>query len=145
MDSRLRGNDDSALFPKRQLPVLADHHHAELPVRLALHLAKAELGVNRARREQIGVRPEDELAIARLARKRDALLDEALAETGAARLRLDEEQPQLGDRVGFADDKRRADPLAMFINAALGDPAVLALGIEVAQELGDDVGHQRLE
>src|SRR4051794_567438 len=126
---------------KRQLPVLPDDWHAELAVRLAFHLTEAELGVDGARRDEVGVRPEYELAIAGLASEPDAHLNQALAEPGAARLGLDEEQPQLGGARALPDDKRRADALAV----AFGDPAVLVLGIEVTQELGDDVGHQGLE
>ena len=56
-------------------------------------------------------------------------------------MRLNEQQAQLGGRAALIHHEDRADALAV----ALGNPAALALGIELAQEFGDDVGHQRLE
>src|SRR5690349_9529351 len=80
---------------KRQFPVLANHRHAELPMRLAPDEPEAELRIYGARGDQVIVRPEHQLAVADTARKGDAFLDQALAETLSPDLRLDEQQPQL--------------------------------------------------
>ena len=55
---------------------------------------------------------------------------QALPETVPAGLRLDEQQPQLRRAAALVDHEHRADALA----ADLGDPAPLALGIELPQE-----------
>ncbi len=56
-------------------------------------------------------------------------------------MRLDQEQPQLGDTLGLADEEHRADDFA----AGLGDPATLARWIVLAQEIGRDLGDERFE
>ena len=72
---------------------------------------------------------------------RDAFLDEPPAEAPAAHMRLDEKQAQLRRGRAFLHQEHRADRLARL----LGDPAALALLVEVLQELGDDLGDQRFE
>ena len=59
----------------------------------------------------------------------------------AARRRLDEQQAKLRDRLRFGNDEDRADDLSV----ALGDPAALALRIEVVDEVGDDARDEGLE
>jgi len=59
----------------------------------------------------------------------------------AARGRLDEEEPQLGDGPRLLDDEHRADVLS----AALGDPAAFVLRIKIADEPRGDFRHQGLE
>src|SRR5437016_7642927 len=73
-----------------KLPEFTDHGHTELAVRLALHQPETQLRIDGARRGEIRVRPEHELAVARSAREVDALLDEAPAEAFAACRGLDE-------------------------------------------------------
>ena len=58
-----------------------------------------------------------------------------------ARARFDEQQPELRDGVALPDAEDRADPLAV----ELGDPAALALRVEVLDELRDDRRDERLE
>src|SRR3954470_16829065 len=145
--SRTAATARSSSAPRRkpQFPILTDHRHAELPVRPAFHEPEAELRIYGARGGQVLVRPEDELAVAATAGEGDAFLDQPLAEALPPDLRLDEQQPQLCDVAAFIDHKHRADALDMLIDAAFGDPAALALGVELAQELADDVGNERLE
>ena len=56
--------------------------------------SESGLCVDRARGGEVRVRPEHQLPVALRARERDALLDQAPAKAGAARRRLDEQQPQ---------------------------------------------------
>src|SRR5437016_7513375 len=126
---------------QRELPELADEFVAEARVPLLSHPPETALLVDRARRGEIRLRPEHELAVALGARKGDAFFDQPPAEPAAARRGLDDQQAQLGGRSRLLDDEHRADALA----AALGDPAALARRIEVLDEPGDDPGHQRLE
>ena len=67
-------------------------------------------------------------------REVDALLDEAPAHADPTRGGLDEKQPELGDLVGFVDEKDAADAVAF----ALSDPAVFAIRIETADEVSGD-------
>src|SRR5580765_41565 len=86
------------------------------------------------------VGPQHELPVTLLARKPDALLDQAPAEAAAARGRLDQQQAQPRFAL-VVDDEDAADALAV----AFGDPAALALRVEVLEEVLDDPGDQRLE
>src|SRR6266513_2253799 len=83
----------------------------------------------------------DELAIARGPGERDALVDEPLSDPVPARAGFDEQQPELRDGVALPDAEDRADPLAV----ELGDPAALALRVEVLDELRDDGRDEGLE
>src|SRR5438874_9836257 len=56
-------------------------------------------------------------------------------------MRLDNQEPQLGAARAFLHHEYRADRLAVH----LGDPAALALRVEVLDEFGGDLGDQRLE
>ena len=85
--------------------------------------------------------PEHQLAIARRPRETEALVHESRADTEASRPRLDEEEPELRDRLCLLDAEHAPGALAV----DLRDPAALALGIEVCDELRDNVGHQRFE
>ena len=88
------------------------------------------------------LRPQPHAAVADLAREADALVDQPRADAEPARLRLDQQQPQLGDASSTAlDQEHAADVLAV----ALGDPAALALRIEAPHEARHDLGDQRLE
>src|SRR5262249_14282925 len=66
---------------------------------------------------------------------------EARAQPQAARLRMDDQQPQFRNRRGFPDEKDRTHDLSIL----LGNPGALALFVEIAGELRDDVRDQRLE
>src|SRR5439155_11476830 len=63
------------------------------------------------------------------------------ADTEASRSWLDEQQSQLRDGLRLLDAEHAPGALAV----DLRDPASLALGIKVRDELRDDIGHQRLE
>jgi len=76
-----------------------------------------------------------------MAGEAQAFLHEPPADAEAAGGGLDEQQAQLGDLVALAHHHHRAQDLPL----ALGDPATLAPGVEVAQEFGGDLRHQRLE
>src|SRR5437660_682879 len=124
-----------------ELPGLRDQVVAEALVRLLLEQPKADAGVDVARRQQIALRPQPHLAVTGGTREADALVHQTAADAQPARLRLDQEQAQLADRLCRLDQKDASHTLAM----ALGDPAPLALGVEVIDESGDDAGHERLE
>src|SRR5262249_17419236 len=126
---------------QRQLPDLADEVLAEAVMLLALDEAEPGGLVEAPRRDQHVVGPEPEPAVAAAPRETDAFGDEALADAEAARLGRDDEEAELGDALRLFHDEDRADDLAL----AFGDPAALALRIEMAEELGGDLGDQRLE
>src|SRR5581483_11826755 len=97
--------------------------------------------VDRARGMEDVVGPKDDLAVAGAAGEGDALLDQALADAEAARLGIDDQKPELRHCRRFSDQKDRAHILSVLLR----DPAALAHGIEAADELRRDLGHQRLE
>src|SRR6516164_10201806 len=103
-------------------------------------LPEARALIDAARGEQNALGPQRHLAVAPLARAADALLDQGAADAEPARLLLEAEQPQLCDPIAAIDEEDRADPLAI----DLRDPAMLARGIEVLDELPADIGDQRL-
>jgi hypothetical protein len=88
--------------------------------------AEAGLLIQAARRIQVALRPQRDLRVAGLPREPDAFVDEPSADAEPARLRLDQQQPQLGDVLRFLDEEDRADDGAV----ALGEPAMLACRIE---------------
>src|SRR5689334_3291747 len=94
-----------------KLPEFTDYRHAELAVRFALHEPEPQLRIDRARSREVRMRPEHELAVALLPREIDALLDEALAESLAARGGLDQQQPELCGISAFLHHEGGADPL----------------------------------
>ena len=81
------------------------------------------------------------LRVAGMAGEAQAFLHEPPADAEAAGGGLDQQQAELGDLVALAHHHHRAQDLPL----ALGDPAALAPGVEVAQEFGRDLRHQRLE
>lgn len=119
-----------------QAPGLAEEFRAEFVVWFGLDDFEADGRVDPPCGGEDAVRPQHDLAVAGLPRKADAFLDKPAADPEPARLRLDDQHAQPGDRVAFLDDKHRADPHAIL----LGDPALVARRVEVAQEPGDDFG-----
>ena len=110
---------------------------------MCLALGEPEPGrlINVPRREQVLLRPQRERPVSALAREAHALGDEMPAESQSARLRVDDQQPQLRHRRRLANEEYRTDALTV----ALGDPAPLAARIELQDELGRDVRDQRFE
>src|SRR4051812_7599563 len=102
---------------------------------------EARLLVDAAGGLQLALRPENDPAVAAVARKSDALSDEAPANPEPARGRLDEQQAQLRDRCGLLDEKDGTDRFA----TPLGNPAAFTPRLEVLHEFGDDSRDQRLE
>src|SRR5436190_11293509 len=82
-----------AAFSEFQLPELADRLRPEGVVHLGpRQLLEAGPAVDRPRRGEVRMRPKHQLLVALCARERDALLDQAPAEAGTARRRLDQQQ-----------------------------------------------------
>src|SRR5207247_1247144 len=108
---------------------------------LAFDELKPRALVDATRRDEDVVRPKGELAIPCCARETDAFGDESRANAEAARLRLDEQEAKFRDGLGLPDAEHAARALVI----DLGDPAALALAIEVGDELRDDVRDERLE
>src|SRR4051812_18270542 len=113
------------------------------PAGMPVAAAPAESGqlVNAARRLQLALRPEHQLAVPALPREPDALVDQALSDAQPARGGLDQEQPQLRHLLRLRDQEDGAHPLAV----PLRDPATLARGVEMLHEGRHDLRHQRLE
>src|SRR2546429_599898 len=97
--------------------------------------------INAARRGQIALRPQGHGRVACGPREAQAFLDEARAELQSSGARIDDQQPKFRNFVILPHDEHRADALAL----ELGDPAALALRIEVLDELGGDLGDEGLE
>jgi len=89
------------------------------------------------------VGPESDFAVADVAGELSTLADECAAEAETARGGVDEEETETGGGAGFFvfDEEDGADGLAV----ALGDPAALACGVEVVDEVGGDSGDEGLE
>src|SRR5262249_59204494 len=95
---------------------------------------KAHALVDAAGGGEHAVGPERDLAVARLARKAQSLLDQSGADAEPAGLGLDQEEAQPRDLIRVPHQQDRSDVLAL----SFGDPAALALGIMVADEGRDD-------
>src|SRR6266480_3575301 len=93
--------------------------------------AKSRFFINAARGFQFALCPEDHLFVSCLPREANALIYEAFANAEPSRRRLYQQKAQLGGLLGLADQKNRADALAIF----LGNPASLALRIVPFHEL----------
>ena len=115
---------------------------AELQLRrLGLDELEARAGVDAAGGLELALRPEGQLAVAGGAGEADAFVDELLADAAAAGGGVDDQEAELRDAVAGVDAEDRADGLAV----EGGDPGVLAGGIVVLGELGDDLRDERLE
>src|SRR3954471_10137802 len=122
-------------------PSLADEIHTEGVVRLICGELEARAAIDATCGGEAALCPQSDLAVTLLAGEADALLGQGAADAKPARCLLDQKQPQLGDVVRAPDQDDRADRLAV----DLGDPAMLARRIEGLDELGSDLGNQRLE
>src|SRR4029453_6767657 len=78
--------------------------------------------------------------VAFLARRANALLDERAADAKAARFFLYQQQPQLCDVITALHQEDRAERLA----GCFRNPAMLARSVIGLDELGADLGDQRL-
>src|SRR5580765_8962845 len=90
------------------LPGFADQVDAERMMRLLGDKLEARPRVNAARRGEDALRPQCHSPVAGFPGKAQAFVDEALAEAEPARLRIDDQQPQLGDLVALAHHEDRA-------------------------------------
>ena len=131
---------------QRELPALAGH--AARQERLAGDAggaAKPVGGVQRARSGEVAGRVEHDAAITAAPRMVDHAADQAPAEPAAARIRLDEQEPQLRGRIRQPLARDRSDEPA----AELGDEDPVARRREAGREVGeclDDVAleHRRI-
>src|SRR3569833_2857494 len=85
--------------------------------------------------------PQHDLLVAHLSREIHALGHQSAPDAQASRFALHEQQPEFGGRHILGDQEDTANSLSI----PLGDPATLPWGIELAEELNRDLGHQRLE
>src|ERR1700737_840562 len=126
---------------QRQFPELPDKVAPEAAVWLLTHQAKGGGLVDMAGSAQHVVGPQRDLAIAPLAGKADALGDEPAADPEPPRRGLDIEQTQFGLLVALFDEEYGTGDRTL----ALGDPAALAVGVEILDERRRDPRAQRLE
>src|SRR2546430_4143085 len=128
----------STLFP---YTTLFRSSLAEAVVALLAPDAEPRCLVRVSGRAQLARGPERDLAVARLAREAHALAHEAGPEARATRLRLHQQQAQLGHGLRARDEEHRAHQLA----ALLRDPAPLAFRVVALGEVRHDLGDERLE
>src|SRR2546421_506180 len=76
---------------------------------------EAGLRVDLAGGDEHAVGPERDLAIAGLPREAHAFCDQSCADPQAARLRMDDQEPQLADRLRLRDEEDGADDLAVHL------------------------------
>src|SRR5712691_4937370 len=124
-----------------ELPGLAHQIATELAVALACDQLEASVLVDAARGGKNAVGPERDLAVARGAGEADALVDEASANAEATRLGIDEQEAEPGNACAVLHQEHAAYRLA----AALRHETAFAPTVELAQELGDDLGGERLD
>src|SRR6185312_4347183 len=105
-----------------QLPGLRDQIFAEAVVALLAHDVEARRLVQAPGRAQLALGPEGDLAVAGPAREPHAFVHQTRPEARPARLRLHQEQPQLGHCLRSLDEEQRAHWLATLLR----DPAALA-------------------
>src|SRR5713101_5945826 len=122
-----------------QIPRLSDQVAPEAMVRLFAGQLETSLLVQAARRSQLTLRPECDLAIPRTAGEAHALADQGAADAQAAGRGLHQQEAELGDGLRFSHQQNGAEIFAR----PLRDPATLALRIMPLAEGGDDLGYQR--
>src|SRR4051812_27393715 len=98
-----------------QLPGLPDKVLSEAVMLFFGHEAEAEDVVDPSRGRKDAVRPEGYLPVAGFPRKRHAFLRETPPQTQAARLRLDQEQPELCQSVSPVHKEYAADRLSVHL------------------------------
>src|SRR5204863_1365467 len=81
------------------------------------------------------------LLVACLPGKAHTFANQSFADAESARRRFYQQKPQLGNRLGFPDQKYRSDHVAL----PLGNPATLTLGVKVLNEFGYDLRDQGLK
>src|SRR5207249_11929211 len=109
-------NNDARSAPTRsqvQLPRLGDQILPEAVVLLAVHDAEACRLVQSAGGDELALGPEHHLAVARLTGKPHALAHQAGTEARPTRLRLHQQQAQLGHGLRSFDEEPRAYHLAV--------------------------------
>ena len=83
--------------------------------------------------------PQRDLLVTRGAREADALVHQPGAQAKAAPLRIDQQQAEAGDaRLSVLHQHDAAD----IFSVGLCDPAAFQLGIEVVDEIGNDLSAQ---
>src|SRR5690242_17989913 len=122
-------------------PGLAHEIRTERALRFFFDQLESRFSVEFACGQKTALRPKSDFLISALASKLDAFAHEPTTDTESSRVWFDEEQPQLRDLVCVLDEKNRTDGFAI----QFGNPAALAVGIEVLDELCPNVSHQRLE
>jgi hypothetical protein len=122
---------------------LANQVHPERVVWFLGRQFEATGDVDASRRLERVVRPQPYSAVAGLPRKREAGIDQPAAQAVPARIRVHEEDAELGDLsiggIGDAEDAADSPPVQ------LGDPSRLALGVVAVGVVGHDARHERLE
>src|SRR5262245_13177889 len=110
-------------------------------VRLLFRLPEAGGIVDSPGARERAVGPEHHPPVAPLAGELDAAADQPAADPAAARIRVDEEQPQLSHLLGAARTVDSPHPTA----AELGDPGRFATEVVIVEVVRDHPGHQRHE
>src|SRR5260221_8577037 len=123
------------------LPGLADKVLPEAVVTIFVDELEAGLFVEVPGGVQHAVRPEAQPLVAGRAAEGDALGDELLSDPEPPGFRLDQQETQLRDRRRLPDGEHATDVLTV----PLRDPAPLARGVEMLDELPDDPGDEALE
>lgn len=112
---------------------------------MALFVDEVEAGllVDLAGGVEIALGPERDLQVAGFAGELDALVDEHRAEAGAAGAGFDQEKAEFGGSglVRVLDEEDVADGLVV----SFGDPATVAGGVVVDEEVSGDLRDQGLE
>jgi len=126
---------------ERNFPALFDQVDAKGMHRFAIGQLPAGGGVKGAGGAVALMGPELHLRIPFVPRKPHAGVEETAAQAPPARLGHQQEQAQLGRGLVEADTENTAQPLAI----RLGDPAALAIGVMVGDEIVEDARHQRPE
>src|SRR6266566_392651 len=114
---------------------------AEAMVLFLLHQLEPLGFVDLPRRVENVVGPEHHLAIAGALREADTFLDQAIADTEAARRTLDVQQPELGNGLRFGD----AEDCSHDLSVPLGHPAPLPFRVLIFYEASADLGCECLE
>src|SRR5271165_5309435 len=105
------------------------------------HQAEPRRLIDAPRGDEHVIGPQSELAVAKLARPGDACIDQRASDLKPACGLLNVEKPQLGDlRVVALHEENRAGNRS----AALGDPAVLARGVEFCYEISKNPAREPL-